>query len=54
VSSILYLFYNVDLVELGNDLVLDPIVTEYVDDVAFLITGDIVTNTITSLEAKIV
>jgi len=54
VSPILYLFYNIDLVELDNDPIIDTIVTGYMDDVVFLVIGDIVEDTtIVSLEAKI-
>ena len=38
ISSILYLFYNADLIEALNSE--DSISTSYIDDIAILVTGD--------------
>ena len=50
ISSILYLFYNVDLINIDNDAILNFMITSYVNDVIFLITRDIIDETIKVLK----
>ena len=50
ISLILYLFYDVDLIDIGNDATLNFMITSYVNDVTFLITRDITDETIKVLK----
>jgi len=49
VSLTLYIFYNIDLVELGNDPTLNIIVIGFIDNIVYLATREIVEVTTASL-----
>lgn len=49
-SPVLYLFYNGDLVELGNNIFLGSMGTGWVDDIAYLTVGDTAETTVGSLQ----
>ena len=54
ISLILYLYYNIDLIDIENDVSLNAIETNFVNDVVFMTKEDMTKKIIEALSSLVV